>query len=241
MATSTSPRSSARRAPPPLLTIQEIFALIPGARWIREGEHAVAPCPGHGGDDPNLRIKLGDRCILFTCWSHHCAAEEICKAIGIEVAQTFYEKRDDPWIPSRPRRPRRPRETDAEREAGEVREMVVRWRARAARPRPLPQPINPDRLRHERALVGWIIMGGSRAYSKMPKTTAVRGFMLREVLDAVAVLARHGTPRSWWSPQALWDEDVKWKVALGGGDLAEWRAMFFRCVRDAVAEARRQP
>lgn len=54
-------------------------------------DRARAQCPGHGGDDFNLSIAVGDQGILTKCHSYDCPAEDIAKAIGLTLTDLFDE------------------------------------------------------------------------------------------------------------------------------------------------------
>ena len=50
----------------------------------------LALCPAHDDRKPSLSIREGDRGILIRCWTG-CSLESICSALGIQVADLFYE------------------------------------------------------------------------------------------------------------------------------------------------------
>src|SRR5690606_2966885 len=54
-------------------------------------DRARAQCPGHGGDDLNLSIAVGDQGILTKCHSYDCPAEDVAKANGLTLADLFDE------------------------------------------------------------------------------------------------------------------------------------------------------
>ncbi len=96
-----------------------------------------------------------------------------------------------------------------------------------ARPR---SPANPERQRRELEYLGFIILGGSRAWAK-EKHLHSPANVHEIILFAIRELARQGTPRRWWSPQAIWSE-----VRFVGG-IPEQRKEIFHVVRAAVAAA----
>jgi hypothetical protein len=61
----------------------------------RHGAQWRATCPAHGGDNPTaLAItrgedKNGHPVTLLYCFAHHCPVEDICAAMGIQVANLF--------------------------------------------------------------------------------------------------------------------------------------------------------
>jgi len=50
---------------------------------------ARAQCPGHNGDDRNLAVAIGDQGVLLRCHSYDCPAEDIAKAVGLELGDLF--------------------------------------------------------------------------------------------------------------------------------------------------------
>ena len=54
-----------------------------------------ARCPAHADRSPSLSIAGGDRGLLLHCWAG-CTIEEICTALGLQVADLFIDGRPDP-------------------------------------------------------------------------------------------------------------------------------------------------
>src|SRR5690606_23277823 len=54
-------------------------------------DRARAQCPGHGGNDLNLSIAVGDQGVLTKCHSYDCPAEDIAKAVGLTLGDLFDE------------------------------------------------------------------------------------------------------------------------------------------------------
>jgi hypothetical protein len=54
-------------------------------------DHARSGCPGHGGQDLNLSIAVGDQGVLLKCHSYDCPAEDIAKGVGLTVEDLFDE------------------------------------------------------------------------------------------------------------------------------------------------------
>jgi hypothetical protein len=52
-------------------------------------DRARSACPGHGGDDLNLSIAVGDQGVLVKCMSYDCPAEDIAKAVGLTLPDLF--------------------------------------------------------------------------------------------------------------------------------------------------------
>ena len=61
-------------------------------RVHRSGCGWLARCPGHSDHHPSLAICEGERGLLVKCWAG-CDLESICAALGIRVADLFYESR----------------------------------------------------------------------------------------------------------------------------------------------------
>lgn len=53
----------------------------------------MSRCPSHDDRSPSLGIYEGKKAVLLTCYSHGCDIADICKAIGIRVADLWYESR----------------------------------------------------------------------------------------------------------------------------------------------------
>jgi hypothetical protein len=93
----------------------------------RTGRGWVARCPAHTDKHPSLSIAEGERGLLVYCWAG-CTVAEICRALGLDVADLFFDK---PGIPSRhPSRPEPRRPTP--RECLEAAELEL-WRDAVAR------------------------------------------------------------------------------------------------------------
>lgn len=52
-------------------------------------DRARAQCPGHGGEDLNLAIAVGDQGVLVKCMSYDCPAEDIATAVGLTLGDLF--------------------------------------------------------------------------------------------------------------------------------------------------------
>lgn len=53
---------------------------------------ARAQCPAHNGDDLNLSIAVGDQGVLTKCHAYDCPAEDIARALGMNMTDLFDEK-----------------------------------------------------------------------------------------------------------------------------------------------------
>lgn len=66
------------------------FAGMVGARKVGKGKW-IAKCVAHPDRNPSLSINEGSRGVLVSCRSHGCTVREICAALGIRVADLFYD------------------------------------------------------------------------------------------------------------------------------------------------------
>jgi hypothetical protein len=55
-------------------------------------DRARSGCPGHGGQDLNLSIAVGDQGVLLKCHSHDCPAGDIAAGLGLTVEDLFDEQ-----------------------------------------------------------------------------------------------------------------------------------------------------
>jgi hypothetical protein len=55
-------------------------------------DRARSGCPGHGGEDLNLSIAVGDQGVLLKCHSYDCPAGDIANGVGLTVEDLFDEK-----------------------------------------------------------------------------------------------------------------------------------------------------
>jgi hypothetical protein len=55
-------------------------------------DRARAGCPGHGGEDLNLSIAVGDQGVLLKCHSMDCPAGDIATGLGLTLEDLFDEK-----------------------------------------------------------------------------------------------------------------------------------------------------
>jgi hypothetical protein len=61
-----------------------------GYKYKADGRgRARAQCPSHNGEDLNLAIAIGDQGVLLRCHSYDCPAEDIAKAVGLELRDLF--------------------------------------------------------------------------------------------------------------------------------------------------------
>ena len=71
------------------MTAAEFLSSLDGVRARGAGKWS-ARCPAHADRSPSLSVREGDRGILLKCFAG-CATEEICAAIGINVADLFFD------------------------------------------------------------------------------------------------------------------------------------------------------
>ena len=74
------------------MTSPELLSRLNGARARGAGRWA-ARCPAHDDKSPSLAIMEGDRGLLLKCWAG-CTLAEITAALGIRVADLFYDALD---------------------------------------------------------------------------------------------------------------------------------------------------
>lgn len=61
-----------------------------GFKYKADGRgRARAQCPGHNGQDLNLAVAIGDQGVLVRCHSYDCPAEDIARALGLELGDLF--------------------------------------------------------------------------------------------------------------------------------------------------------
>jgi hypothetical protein len=68
-------------------TLQDLLAALKGV--VAQGDHWKACCPAHQDDSPSLSITEKDGKILLHCFGKGCAVEDVCRAVGWEVADLF--------------------------------------------------------------------------------------------------------------------------------------------------------
>ena len=148
----------------------------------------MARCPAHGDRSASLAVREGtDGRVLLHCFAG-CTFNEIVAALHLEPRQLFP-------APGQPHRARVVR-LDPHREARDLlRQLQVKY-----------GPIPPERLEREMALVGGLILSGTQGFKDLPaifKPRHVQFLPLRLMVEAMAELAKQGTPRRWFSPLAL--------------------------------------
>jgi hypothetical protein len=70
------------------MTIEKFLLRLEGVR--RSSRGYMARCPAHEDHSPSLGICQGERGLLVKCWAG-CTLDEIAAAIGIRVADLFFD------------------------------------------------------------------------------------------------------------------------------------------------------
>jgi len=71
---------------------------LAGVKPARNGQYWKAWCPAHNdrdSDNPSLEVAEGREGIVLTCRSHGCNYADICRAVGWEPRQLFWEMHDE--------------------------------------------------------------------------------------------------------------------------------------------------
>ncbi len=71
------------------MTAPELLTRLDGVRSRGTGKWS-ARCPGHNDKNPSLSISEGERGLLVKCWGG-CTLDEITAALGLRVADLFYD------------------------------------------------------------------------------------------------------------------------------------------------------
>lgn len=78
-------------------------------------DRARSGCPGHGGEDLNLSIAVGDQGVLLKCHSHDCPAEDIATGVGLKLTDLWDNQREAVYEYDRGHRVRRQRTRDGKK------------------------------------------------------------------------------------------------------------------------------
>lgn len=73
------------------MTVEDLLPHLDAVR--RSSRGYVARCPAHADNSPSLAIKEGERGLLIKCWAG-CTLDEITAAIGIHLADLFFDASD---------------------------------------------------------------------------------------------------------------------------------------------------
>ncbi len=90
----------------------------------RSGRGYSARCPAHDDHSPSLSVHEGEAGILLHCWAG-CRVDEIAAAMGLRVAELFYDADLPPHERRQSRRQPRPRPFDWRRYAGEFEDEAL--------------------------------------------------------------------------------------------------------------------
>lgn len=104
----------------------DLLGRLDGVRKTAKGW--TGKCPAHADRTPSLSIREGERGLLVHCWAG-CPPDEVCEALGLCVADLFYDDRVPGPRDQRSRsapRPLTPREFLAGCELGVWRGAVAR-------------------------------------------------------------------------------------------------------------------
>ena len=71
------------------MIVDAVLSRLDHVRACGTGKWA-ARCPGHLDNSPSLAIKEGERGLLVKCWAG-CTLDEITAALGLRVADLFYD------------------------------------------------------------------------------------------------------------------------------------------------------
>ena len=71
------------------MTVAEILPSLESVHARGQGRWS-ARCPAHADKSPSLTIAEGDKGLLVKCWAG-CSLEEITGALGIKIADLFFD------------------------------------------------------------------------------------------------------------------------------------------------------
>jgi hypothetical protein len=75
------------------MQLGDLLTQLDGVR--KSGRGWVARCPAHADQTPSLSIHEGDAGLLVKCWAG-CTAEETVTALGLRMADLFYDSTPSP-------------------------------------------------------------------------------------------------------------------------------------------------
>ena len=73
------------------MMLDELLPLVKGVK--KSGAGYLGPCAAHADKSPSLSIREGERGLLLKCWAG-CTIDEICRALGIQQRDLFYDALD---------------------------------------------------------------------------------------------------------------------------------------------------
>lgn len=74
------------------MTLDEFLPRLDSVSSRGNGRH-TARCPAHADKNPSLSVSEGEKGLLLRCWSG-CTVAEICKSLGIEQRDLFFDALD---------------------------------------------------------------------------------------------------------------------------------------------------
>lgn len=93
------------------MTLENFISRLEGVRRTSRGW--VARCASHEDSTPSLAIAQGERGILVRCFAG-CSAHAICAALGLRIADLFFDAQVDPEAQRQREQVRRERERRSE-------------------------------------------------------------------------------------------------------------------------------
>jgi len=73
------------------MTVEDLLPRLDAVQRNSRGH--IARCPAHADKSPSLAIKEGERGLLLKCWAG-CTLGQITTAIGIHIADLFFDASD---------------------------------------------------------------------------------------------------------------------------------------------------
>ena len=122
------------------MMLDELLPLVKGVK--KSGAGYLGPCAAHADKSPSLSIREGESGLLLKCWAG-CTIDEICRALGIQQRDLFYDALDA-----------NPRQRQA---AEQPKRRCANGRPRQTEPRLTPcakQSVLSNRV------AGWIFLAG---------------------------------------------------------------------------------
>jgi len=105
------------------MTLEDLLARLDGVR--RSGRGWMARCPAHDDTRPSLTVNEGHSGLLLTCQSRRCSIEAITAALGLSVADIFYDSDLPPHTRRIAKLAPRPRPFDWRRFADELQDEAL--------------------------------------------------------------------------------------------------------------------
>lgn len=74
------------------MTLDDLLPRLDSIRQ-RGNNRWSARCPAHTDKSPSLSVSEGEKGVLLKCWAG-CIVEEICRSLGIEQSDLFFDALD---------------------------------------------------------------------------------------------------------------------------------------------------